>query len=156
MGVWNGWGEGIAFFRALNFQNSEPEIWRKPLFLRNFRDFPQKFRPLENIFWTLRLEIGRSIRHQSIPPLSAGRFYFLDLRKWPLFFRWPLYQRAQRSKKFNLARKFQSRSEFLISLENFNLDVSNSPQKIGPRWVARSKISFSLEIFNLARNLEFF
>ena len=67
-----------------------------------------------------------------------------------------LSQRAQRSKKFNLARNFQSRSKFLISLENFNLDVSISPQKIGPRWVARSKISFSLEIFNLARNLEFF
>ena len=68
-------------------------------------------------------------------------------------------QRAQRSNKFNLARNFQSRSKFLISLENFNfnLDVSISPQKkIGPRWVARSRISFSLEIFNLARNLECF
>ena len=29
-------------------------------------------------------------------------------------------------------------------------------QKKGPRWVARSKISFSIEIFNLDRNLEFF
>ena len=67
-----------------------------------------------------------------------------------------LSRRAQRSKKFNLARNFQSRSKFLISLENFNLDVSNSSQKIRPRWVARSKISFSLEIFNLAQNLEFF
>ena len=66
-------------------------------------------------------------------------------------------QRAQRSKKFDLDRNFQSRPKILISLENFNLDVSISPQKkIGPRWVARSKISFSLEIFNLARNLEFF
>ena len=59
-------------------------------------------------------------------------------------------------------KRNQSRSnfsisiEFLNSLEYFNLDVSNSPQKIGPRWVAGSKISFSLEIFNLARNLEFF
>ena len=65
-------------------------------------------------------------------------------------------QRAQQSKKcnfaqncsisiknFNLARKFQSR----------RLDFTT---KIGPRWVARSKFSFSLEIFNLARNLEFF
>ena len=26
VGVWNGWGYGIAFFRALNFQISEPEI----------------------------------------------------------------------------------------------------------------------------------
>ena len=65
-------------------------------------------------------------------------------------------QRAQRSKKYDLDRNFQSRSNFLISLENFDLDVSISPQKIGPRWVARSKISFSIEIFNLDRNLEFF
>ena len=27
VGVWNGWGYGIAFFRALNFRISEPEIW---------------------------------------------------------------------------------------------------------------------------------
>ena len=65
-------------------------------------------------------------------------------------------QRAQRSKKFNLARNFQSRSKFSISLENFNLDVSISPTRIGPRWVARTKISFSLEMLNLARYLEFF
>ena len=71
-----------------------------------------------------------------------------------LFF--PQTQRAQRSKKLDLDRNFQSRSKFLISLENFNLDVSIYPQKIGPRWVARSKISFSIEIFNLDRNLEFF
>ena len=64
--------------------------------------------------------------------------------------------RAQRSKKFDLDRNFQSRSKFLVSLENFNLDVSISPKKIGPRWVARSKISFSIEIFNIDRNLEFF
>ena len=29
MGVWNGWGYGIAFFRALKFQSSEPENWPK-------------------------------------------------------------------------------------------------------------------------------
>ena len=44
----------------------------------------------------------------------------------------------------------------MISLEIFNIDVSISPQKKGPRWVVRSKISFSIEIFNLDRNLEFF
>ena len=27
MGVWNGWGYGIAFFGALKFQTSDPEIW---------------------------------------------------------------------------------------------------------------------------------
>ena len=59
-------------------------------------------------------------------------------------------------KKFDLDQNFQSRSKFLISLENFDLVVSISPQKIGPWWVARSKISFSIEIFNLDRNLEFF
>ena len=58
-------------------------------------------------------------------------------------------QRAQRSKKFDLDRNFQPRSKFLISVENFDIDVSISPQKKGPRWVARSKISFSIEIFNL-------
>ena len=68
----------------------------------------------------------------------------------------PCSQRAQGSKKFDLGRNFQSRSKFLISLENFNLDVSISPRKIGLRWVARSKISFSIEIFNIDRNLEFF
>ena len=43
MGVWNGWGYGIAFFRALNFQISEPEIWRKSVFLRKFQDFAGNF-----------------------------------------------------------------------------------------------------------------
>ena len=43
VGVWNGWGYGIAFFRALNFQISEPEIWQKSLFLRNFWDFSANF-----------------------------------------------------------------------------------------------------------------
>ena len=42
MGVWNGWGYGIAIFRALNLQFSEPEIWQKSLFLRNFRAFNSK------------------------------------------------------------------------------------------------------------------
>ena len=68
----------------------------------------------------------------------------------------PYSQRAQRSKKIDLDRNFQSRSKSLISLENFILDVSISPQKIGPRWVARSKISFSIEIFNLDRNPRIF
>ena len=67
-------------------------------------------------------------------------------------------QRAQRSNKFDLDRNVQSRSKFLISLENFNIDISISPQKIGPRWVtrswlarrfhSRSKFSISIEISN--------
>ena len=63
----------------------------------------------------------------------------------------------KKKKKIDPDRNFWSRSKFLIfKLENFNLDVSISAQKIGPRWVARSKISFSLEIVNPDRNLEFF
>ena len=50
------WGYGIAFFRALNFQISEPEIWRKSLWLRNLR---------------ILLEI------------SASEKYFSDSGKWP-------------------------------------------------------------------------
>ena len=43
MGVWNGWECGIALFWALKFEDSEPEIWEKSLFLRNYRDFPANF-----------------------------------------------------------------------------------------------------------------
>ena len=74
MGIWNGWGYGTVFFRALKFQVSELEIWQKSLFLQNFRDFPAKFALImKNIFRTL--ENGQAIRHQSIPPLSAGRAF---------------------------------------------------------------------------------
>ena len=47
VGVWNGWGYGIAFFRALNFQISEPEIWSPGLedtvsaISGNFRKLPE-------------------------------------------------------------------------------------------------------------------
>ena len=59
-------------------------------------------------------------------------------------------------------KKIQSRSKFSISIESSNLARKfqsrrlDLPTKIGPRWVARSRIPFSLEIFNLARNLDFF
>ena len=36
-------GVELQFFRALNSQNLEPEIWQKSLLRRNFRDFPAKF-----------------------------------------------------------------------------------------------------------------
>ena len=39
--------------------------------------------------------------------------------------------------------------KFSISLEFFNLDLENSPQKIGGWWVARLKISISLENFKI-------
>ena len=44
MGVWNGWGYGIAIFQALNFQISEPENLAK-IALWNFRDFSGNFGP---------------------------------------------------------------------------------------------------------------
>ena len=75
-----GWGYGIVFFRARNFQNSEPEIWQKSLFLRNFRDFPGNFG-----LWIFfrALENGHSMRHQSKPPLSAGRLLALGYSHSP-------------------------------------------------------------------------
>ena len=111
--------------------------------------------------WGLKKDTPKQVSF-TLRPLSEGAMgsHQRDPRRFP-----PLHmresgtitQRAQRSKKhIDLDRNFQSRSKFLISLENFNLDVSISPQKIGPRWVARSKISFSIEIFNLDRNFEFF
>ena len=46
---------------------------------------------------------------------------------------------------------FQSRLKFSISLENFNPDLQNFPQKIGPWWVARLKFSISLENFKILK-----
>ena len=71
-------------------------------------------------------------------------------RKWVFgdFFDtfWPL--RAQRLKKINPDWNFQSRLKISISIENFNPDLQNSPQKIGVCWVARLKFSISIENFN--------
>ena len=63
---------------------------------------------------------------------------------------------SQRSKKFDPDRNFWSRSNFFNVARKFQSRRLDFPQKIGPRWVARSKISFSLEMFNPDRNLEFF
>ena len=41
-----------------------------------------------------------------------------------------------------------SRLKTSISLELFNLDLKNSPPKIGPWWVARLKFSIPIEIVN--------
>ena len=49
---------------------------------------------------------------------------------------------AQRLEKINLDWNFQSRLKFSIP------DLQNSPQKIGVWWVARLKISISIENFN--------
>ena len=56
-------------------------------------------------------------------------------------------QTAQRSKKFDLARNFQSRSKFLISLENFSISTSRPTKN-------RAKAGGSLEKFILARNFQ--
>ena len=45
--------------------------------------------------------------------------------------------------------KIQERLKFSISLEIFNPDLQNSPQKIGVWWVARLKISSSPENFKI-------
>ena len=53
--------------------------------------------------------------------------------------------------KFKIAWNFQDRLKFSISLEIFNLDLRNSPQKIGGWWVARLKNSSSLENFKILK-----
>ena len=65
LGVWNCIfsGSEISDFGAWNLS--------KIAVSAEFQGFPCKFRPLKNIFRTL--ENGHSIRHQSIPPLSASR-----------------------------------------------------------------------------------
>ena len=78
MGVWNGWGYGIAIFRALNLQIPEPEIWHKnrsfcgisAIFLEN--SAPEKYFS-DSGKWSFHT-------HQSIPPLSAGPLIFLSLQ----------------------------------------------------------------------------
>ena len=98
---------------------------------------------------------GGDLRVRVSEVVSVPSKVFLDARiRESSALRVPPYIRNQKlggprgpndQKTFNLARNFQSRSKFLIPLGYFDLDVSSSPQKIGPRWVARSKISFSLE-----------
>ena len=57
-------------------------------------------------------------------------------------------QRAQRSKKFDLDRNFQSRSKFLISLENSQSRCLDFPTK------NRAAVGGSLETFILDRNFQ--
>ena len=71
VGIWNGWGYGIAFFRARFLPNFGGWNLAKIALSAEFQGFSCKFRPLNNIFRTL--ENGHSMRHQSIPPLSAGQ-----------------------------------------------------------------------------------
>ena len=65
LGVWN------CIFRALNFKFQSLKFGENRSFSLEFQAFSGKFRPLKKICRTL--ENGHSIRHHSIPPLSAGR-----------------------------------------------------------------------------------
>ena len=70
LGVWNGWGYGIAFFGLWNFKVRSLKFGQN----RSFWGIAGIFLPisaLKNNFRTQ--ENGHPIRHQSIPPLSAGR-----------------------------------------------------------------------------------
>ena len=88
VGVRNGWGYGIAFFRALNFQISEPEIWQKIALSVEFKAFPWKFRPLKKQisdsgkwpFHTPPIHTPTKCR----PIIWSGRSYGpgLDWKKW--------------------------------------------------------------------------
>ena len=48
----------------------------------------------------------------------------------------PIRTNHSNSQEGPTIKNFQSRSKCSISRENFNLDVSISPTKIGPQWVA--------------------
>ena len=65
LGVWN------CIFSGSEFSNFGARNLAKIALSAEIPGFCWKFRPLKNIFRTL--ENGHSIRHQSIPPLSAGR-----------------------------------------------------------------------------------
>ena len=67
LGVWN------CIFSGSEFSNFGVGNLAKIALSAEFRGSSCKFRPLKNIFRTL--ENGHSIRHQSIPPLSAGRLF---------------------------------------------------------------------------------
>ena len=65
LGVWS------CIFSGSEFWNFGAWNLAKIAFSAEFQGFSWKFRSLKNIFRTL--ENGHSIRHQPIPPLSAGR-----------------------------------------------------------------------------------
>ena len=50
VGVWNGWGYGIAIFRALKFQIRRLKHGDKIALSAEFQGFSCKFWPLKNIF----------------------------------------------------------------------------------------------------------
>ena len=67
LGVWN------CNFSGSEFSNFGAWNLAKIALSAEFQGFSWKIRPLKNNFRTL--ENGHSIRHQAIPPLSAGRLH---------------------------------------------------------------------------------
>ena len=75
MGVWNGWGYGMdggmesQFFRALNFQISEAEIWQESLLFRRWANVQQL---------TCNIDLSRSFSYLFFS------FVFLELKPFVL------------------------------------------------------------------------
>ena len=77
LGVWN------CYFSGSEFSNfSSLKLGENRSRSAEFQGFSWKIRPLKNIFRSL--ENGHSMRHQSIPPLSAGRINLKTLAFSPL------------------------------------------------------------------------
>ena len=68
MGVWNAWGYGIAFLGGSGFEILETEIRQKLVSLRNLSGICLRTSAPEKHIQTLH-----SVRHQSIPAVSASR-----------------------------------------------------------------------------------
>ena len=89
VGVWNGWGYGIAFFRALKFQISEPEICGKN---RSFCRISRNF-----------------------VAISASEKYFSDSGKWP--FHTPPIHTPTKCRTINIVLAFPQFAGSLVSQE---------------------------------------
>ena len=82
VGVWSAWGYGIAFFRAPNFQNSEPQIWQKLADSAEFQGFSCKFRPLKSAFRNREKWQFHMLPNWIHTPLSAGRGWSFRSGLW--------------------------------------------------------------------------
>ena len=81
---------------------------------------------------------------------QIGEFWGVNVGGAKYFFRGRNIPKGPNLEKFQDRLKiFQSRLKISISLEIFNPDFQNSPQKIGVWWVARLKMSSSLENFKI-------
>ena len=178
LGVWN------CIFSGSEFSNFGAWNLAKIALSAEFQGFSGKIRPLKNIFRTL--ENGHSIRHQSIPPLSAGRIIgweeLTEFSPWLIAWIpphpdlpgnwWNLGEFGKFGKfQENLVEwgfvnpkgpnleKIQDRLKFSISLENFNLawNFQSWPPEFPTK--NRGLVGGSLENFKLAwkfQDLEIF